>query len=103
MPNKPNGPVRRSQLIAPFGVGAMVMVPGGVSLLIGGLDYWYKQGESSRNQVDETEYTIEEWRLQRLLRVSHFRLPPDFREREGHIPGLSLLSDERASRRVHRW
>jgi hypothetical protein len=39
MPKSPSGPLRRGQLIAPFGVGSMIIVPGGISLIIGGLDY----------------------------------------------------------------
>lgn len=79
MPSSPNGPIRRAQLIAPFGVGAMVVVPGGTSLVIGGLDYWYISHDQ-KSSVDPTEFEFEEWRLQALLGVSHFRLPPDFRE-----------------------
>lgn len=39
MPNKLSGPVRRGQLIAPFGVGSMVVVPGGTSLIVGGVGF----------------------------------------------------------------
>lgn len=72
-------PVRRSQLVTPFGVGAMIVVQGGIGLLTAGLDHWYKR-EDGTTDVREEEYIIEEWRLQRLLRVGHFRLPPDYRE-----------------------
>ena len=72
-------PVRRSQLVAPFGVGAMIVVQGGIGLLTAGLDHWYKR-EDGTGGVEDEEYIIEEWRLQRLLRVDHFRLPPDYRE-----------------------
>jgi len=72
-------PIRRSQLVAPFGVGAMIVVQGGIGLLTAGLDHWYKR-EGGTVGVIEDEYIIEEWRLQRLLRVDHFRLPPDYRE-----------------------
>jgi len=72
-------PVRRSQLVAPFGIGAMIVVQGGVGLLTAGLDHWYKR-EDGTTDVIEDEYIIEEWRLQRLLHVDHFRLPPDYRE-----------------------
>lgn len=80
MPNNPNGPIRRAQLIVPFGTGAMVNVPGGTSLVISGLDYWFKN-VIENSEIDINEFTIEEWRLQRLLDVNHFRLPPDYRER----------------------
>ena len=72
-------PVRRSQLVAPFGVGAMIVVQGGIGLLTAGLDHWY-QREDGTGGVVEDEFIIEEWRLQRLLRVDHFRIPPDYRE-----------------------
>lgn len=89
----PSGPVRRAQLIAPFGVGAMIVVPSGTSLIGAGLDKWYRRedGEDSQN-LDLDEYYLEEWRLQDLLKVSHFRLPPDFRRsRYGQdVPNLFL-------------
>ncbi len=73
-------PLRRSQLIAPFGVGAMTVVQGGVGLITAGLDHWYKREDNSQ-RIDIDEYVVEEWRLQRLLNVDHFRLPPDYREK----------------------
>jgi hypothetical protein len=79
----PRGPIRRSQLIAPFGTGAMIVVREGASLISCGLDHWYKSefGETSTELLDTTEFKIEEWRLQRLLRVNHFRTPSDFRRK----------------------
>lgn len=73
-------PVRRSQLIAPFGVGAMTVIQGGIGLITAGLDHWYKR-EDNAQRIDIDEYIVEEWRLQRLLNVGHFRLPPDYREK----------------------
>lgn len=73
-------PIRRSQLIAPFGVGAMTVVQGGIGLITAGLDHWYKREDNSQ-RIDIDEYVVEEWRLQRLLNVDHFRLPPDYREK----------------------
>lgn len=75
-------PIRRAQLIAPFGVGAMVVVRDGMSLISGGLDHWYEyEGSDDRSkQVDDKEYRVEEWRLQGLLNVDHFQLPPDYRQ-----------------------
>lgn len=85
----PKGPIRRTQLIAPFGVGAMVVVRDGTSLICGGLDHWYKyeDGDSDSRGLDLDEFRVEEWRLQRQLRVDHFRLPPDFRTKR---PGESI-------------
>lgn len=80
MPSKPNGPVRRSQLIAPFGPGAMVTVPGGTSLVVAGPEYWFEGVATRGGPIDDREFRIREWRLQRRLGVGHFRTPPDFRE-----------------------
>ena len=80
MPSKPNGPIRRSQLIAPFGPGAMITVPGGTSLVVAASDMWFQDASSSGRRIDHNEFRIHEWRLQRRLGVSHFRLPPDYRE-----------------------
>src|SRR5579859_3624017 len=74
-------PIRRAQLIAPFGTGAMVVVRDGTSLISGGLDHWYEyEGDDDRTRrIDRQEYRVEEWRLQRLLGVDYFQLPPDYR------------------------
>lgn len=79
MPKSPSGPLRRGQLIAPFGVGALVIVPGGTSVIVGGLDYWYDRRDP-KAKLDEEEYKFQEWRLQNLLNVDHFRMPPDYRD-----------------------
>lgn len=88
------GPIRRGQLIAPFGVGAMVVVKDGTSVMAAGLDHWYQRegGAAVSADIDEEEYKIEEWRLQRRLNVDHFRLPPDFRRkvRGQDIPNTAL-------------
>ncbi len=77
----PKGPIRRAQLIAPFGVGAMVVVRDGTSIMTAGLDHWYERedGDNDPRFLDVEEYRFQEWRLERLLGVSHFRLPPDYR------------------------
>lgn len=92
MPNNPNGPIRRAQLIAPFGTGAMLNVPGGTSLVIAGLDYWFQNALRNKN-IDDREFQLEEWRLQKILKVDHFRLPPDFRENfkwSGNVENLGM-------------
>jgi hypothetical protein len=67
--------------VAPFGIGAMMVAPDGVSLITAGLDHWYKREDSGGDSrdVDVQEFVVEEWRLERALGVTHFRLPPDFR------------------------
>lgn len=90
-----SGPVRRAQLIAPFGAGALTVVPNGTSLIAAGLDHWFERedtGDDSQT-VDIDEFRLEEWRLQTELRVSHFRLPPDWRTKKGYggdVPNLKL-------------
>lgn len=73
---KSKRPVRRSQLISPFGVGAIVNFPNNESWMTLGLDEWPKAFEEC-----PSEWKIEEERLQKRLGTTHFRLPPDFRER----------------------
>lgn len=77
----PKGPIRRSQLVSPFGVGAMLVVRDGTSVITAGLDHWFSRedGDTDARYLDVNEFIFEEWRLQQLLRVNHLRLPPDFR------------------------
>jgi len=83
--------VRRAQLIAPFGVGAMMVVKDGTSLISGGLDHWYEyEGDRHYGIVNIDEFSVEEWRLQRLLGVDHFRLPPDYRDVDENVPNKYL-------------
>jgi len=70
-------PVRRSQLISPFGVGSMVDFPKDTALMVAGLDAWPEAKLGSADNV------IYEERLQARLRVNHFRLPPDY-DNTGH-------------------
>ncbi|MFI6773981.1 DrmB family protein [Nocardia sp. NPDC050412] len=69
--------IRRSQLIAPFGVGAMTVLANGTSVISAGLDYWFERPEHS--ELHEAEFELKEWRLERRLRVGGFRVPPDYR------------------------
>lgn len=74
-----SGPIRRSQAISPFGIGALVDFPGPVSLIHAGLDAWpFDESDPQFN-----EYKIEdEKRLARRLGVDYFVQPPDFRQPE---------------------
>jgi hypothetical protein len=76
-----SGPVRRAHLIAPFGVGSIVTVPNGTAMLAAGLDHWFQRegGDEDSRDIDLNEFRVEEWRLERLLRVNHFMEPPDYR------------------------
>jgi len=69
-------PIRRSQAISPFGVGAMVDFPGPSSLVHAGLDAW----PFDETNHDHREFMIEdEHRLSERLGVDFFVLPPDYR------------------------
>lgn len=76
-------PIRRSQLISPFGIGAMVDFPKDDSLMPAGLDAW----QSSKEECPrESGWLIREERLEERLGVTHFRLPPDHRDADGGAP-----------------
>lgn len=89
-------PLRRSQLISPWGVGQMVNFPGDETLMVAGLDMWEEIFERLRDaqqsNLDEIEFIVEEERLARRLRVRNFRLPPDFRNYSPGVvnPGLRI-------------
>jgi len=87
----PSGPIKRAQLIAPFGVGAMLIVRDGTSLIAAGLDHWYER-EDGRDDVDKSEFRVDEWRLAQQLEVDHFRQPPDYRKtnRRESVPNAYL-------------
>jgi len=72
-------PIRRSQLVAPFGPGALHVLEGGVAVVTGGLDEWFK--DRNGNSVDSQEISkgplvVREPRLEIPLGVSHFRVAP---------------------------
>jgi hypothetical protein len=82
----PRGPVRRGQLISPFGPGAMMILPDGVSVICAGLDHWFKHESGDAENIDPREYQVDEWRLAARLNVEHFYLPPDHRRVRRHDP-----------------
>jgi len=77
-------PIRRSQLISPWGIGQMINFPKDESLMVAGLDLWE---EKFRKISESEEFTIIEERLAKRLGVKDFRLPPDFRD-----PGPSVAN-----------
>lgn len=84
-----NSPIRRAQLIAPFGVGSLFMTKEGVSLIGAGLDHWFDDEFGGGGDLDTEEFYIEEWRLQISLGVDSFRLPPDFRRKTQFGPNTN--------------
>lgn len=71
------GNMRRAQLVAPFGVGAMSVLVNGTSVITAGLDHWFEVDGTSQLALEE--YVEHDWRLEARLRVKEFRMPPDFR------------------------
>lgn len=86
-----NRPVRRSQAISPFGIGALVDFPGPVSLVHAGLDAWPFDEEKAGHREFKVQ---DEPRLARRLGVDFFVQPPDFRKANrgetSEIPNLYL-------------
>ena len=80
----PRGPVRRGQLISPFGPGAMMILADGTSVICAGLDHWFKHESGDIERIDPQEFQVDEWRLAKRLNVSHFFLPPDYRQNLRH-------------------
>ena len=80
------GSIRRAQLIAPFGVGAMSVVRDGTATICCGLDHWFKNEDDGSPVKDISEFQINEWRLQRQLKVSYFLRPPDHRRPPQNAP-----------------
>lgn len=77
-------PVRRAQLLSPFGVGSLNDFPGPESMTLCGLDAWpvdrdefFFNGSARRREFEIRD----EPRLAALLGVNHFILPPDYRGR----------------------
>lgn len=75
------GNMRRAQLVTPFGVGAMSVLVNGTSVITAGLDHWYEDSGEGTLVLDE--YQEHDWRLESRLKVSEFRLPPDWRYKRG--------------------
>ncbi|HZK53740.1 MAG TPA: DUF1998 domain-containing protein [Desulfosporosinus sp.] len=66
-------PIRRTQLISPWGVGSIVPFPEDESLMIAGLDMWTFGN-------NKAEFVIKDERLEKRLGVKELRRPPDFRD-----------------------
>lgn len=72
-------PIRRSQAISPFGIGAMIDFPGPVSLIHAGLDAW----PFNESDPNHREFMVDdEKRLSQRLKVDFFVQPPDYRKAE---------------------
>ena len=65
--------IRRSQLISPWGVGAILSLPDNNSYMIAGLNFW--------NFKHDKSLIIEDKRLTDRLGIDELIMPPDFREK----------------------
>jgi hypothetical protein len=81
-------PIRRGQLIVPFGSGSLYVGTDGVGMLAAGLDHWFKQ-ETGQEADNIEEFSFHEWRLEKRLNVNHFRNPPDYRD--NRVPGKKFI------------
>lgn len=82
-----NAPMRRGQLISPFGVGAMSTLVTGTSVITAGLDSWFKPPTGSDLFLEEFSAAANDPRLLRRLGVEELRLPPDYRTRSQYMEG----------------
>lgn len=82
MANYSKKPMRRSALISPWGIGAIVPFPNDESLMIAGLDMW------RYNSVEP--FIIKDERLQKRLGVKELRWPPDYRKSSADSKNFNL-------------
>lgn len=71
-------PIRRGQVITPFGPGSISVSPKGDAMIMGVLDKWYYNGYEKSKELEE--FKRFEPRLAKILNVEYFMLPPDFRK-----------------------
>ncbi|MFC1711192.1 DrmB family protein [Patescibacteria group bacterium] len=72
--------IRRSQLISPWGIGQIIPFEK-EALIVAGLDEWNNVFNRLSSEDDLHEFIIQEARLEKMLHVSHFRLPPYYKEK----------------------
>lgn len=89
-------PVRRGQLISPFGVGAMISFPRDESLMTAGLDAW----TANAKKKCPPDWLVREERLEARLGVTHLRLPPEHRDPG---TGVTYANEDIPFVRFPRW
>ena len=89
-------PIRRAQLVSPFGVGAMVTGPDGISVMTAGLDAWFRRegGEEDSANLDPTEFRARRVAARALSQgpgvPASTRLPPISHAHKGAAPNTGL-------------
>ena len=81
--------VRQSQLVRPFGVGAIHTLPGNITYVTGGLKYWFYDHKSPNGKIIKEQsklstYIVRDKRLQKRLGVDHLKIPPGFDNEKGN-------------------
>lgn len=95
-------PLRRSQAITPFGVGAIVDFPGPVSMIHAGLDAW--PFDEDKKDGEHSEFVIsDEKRLAKRLGVKYFVTPPDFRQIQKGISAVQNIDLKLPFLRFPQW
>jgi hypothetical protein len=84
-----NNQLRREQLITPFGVGAMTVLPDGMSIIMAGIDHWF----GNDGGVLKSECEIDDWRLSGRLGVKHLYSPPTVKSNDGQMFVRGRLPD----------
>lgn len=52
----------------------------GISVMTASLDYWFKREDGSTDpNIDDSEFRVNDWRLEDQLEVDYFLQPPDYR------------------------
>lgn len=74
--------IRKSQVISPWGIGAIVPFPKNRSMMIAGLDMWDYGNE-------EESYIINDERLAKYIGVEQLREPP-VETKDGTSTGLTI-------------
>ena len=75
-------PVRRSQVVSPFGTGNITSTISGRSVVIGGTENFFKReiDDIETTDVIVDRFIVHDWRLEKELNVDHFRLPPTWKK-----------------------
>lgn len=86
--------IRRTQAIAPFGVGAIHVLKRAQAVVTAGLDFWFETPADPRGKRATSDQLVcvrvSEPRLQRQLNVSHFRRPPGPETGNSEHPSLNV-------------
>ena len=92
-------PLRRAELISPMGVGSISTNSDGINMMPGALDLWYENNPDTRKE----EYVFSERRLEKILGVKEFRLPPDYRTSYNYYDDKTNKENEIPMLRFPTW